>query len=243
MMKKYKECFWKTMSIITAIFVIILFIVILMKPYNYAVAKGKINILTKQEVVKTKNSISKENNFFLEKMRNNGQLLTSDEFASRITDYYNSLIATLTALFVLFTLSTYLAIRSKFESKFDLKNIENERKLSEFNSTLQKYKDSLTDRLHKDITDQLQKMLSDSIRVRTIIDECIGGHIDEKVANKEDLDSVTDDIGTIQENLENLRTKQENLYSEVLNLQESMAEKTKIKNEKKGVAANGNKGN
>ncbi len=44
---------------------------------------------------------------FLKKMRENGELLSSDEFASRITDYYNTLVAVLTALFVLFTIVTW----------------------------------------------------------------------------------------------------------------------------------------
>ena len=154
---------------------------------------------------------------FLQEMRKNGELLSTDEFASRITDYYNTLVAVLTALFVLFTIVTYLTIRSKFEGKFEDKAKE------------------LEDKQRQKIIDELRSMLNDSKKLDEVIKSAIGGHIDDSIATKEEVEDITADISTLNENLTSLSTiqadikkKQDELYLVVSELQEHISASTMV---------------
>lgn len=154
---------------------------------------------------------------FLSKMRENGELLSSDEFASRITDYYSTLVAVLTSLFVLFTLVTYMTIKNQFEGKFDEKARELE------NNQRQK------------IVDELRSMLSDSKKIDEIIQSTIGGHIDDKIATKEEIEHLSQVIDNQGRNVISLMSsymemKKSNneLIKAVLDLQEQVADNTTV---------------
>lgn len=154
---------------------------------------------------------------FLQKMRENGELLSTDEFASRITDYYNTLVAVLTALFALFTIVTYVTIRSKFESKFEDKARD------------------LEDKQRQKIIDELRSMLSDSKKIDEVITSAVGGHIDDKIASKEELDDLSSDMETCGKNIASLTTKlddvkkkQQELFNVVAELQEQVSENANI---------------
>lgn len=154
---------------------------------------------------------------FLQDMRKNGELLSTDEFASRITDYYNTLVAVLTALFVLFTIVTYLTIKSKFEGKFEDKAKE------------------LEDKQRQKIIDELRSMLNDSKKLDEVIQSAIGGHVDDSIATKEEVEAITTDISTLNENLTALSTiqadikkKQDELYLVVSELQEHISASTMV---------------
>ncbi len=161
---------------------------------------------------------------FLQKMRENGELLSSDEFASRITDYYNTLVAVLTALFVLFTIVTYMTIRSKFEGKFEEKAKELENKAKD-----------LEDKQRQKIIDELRSMLSDSKHIDEVINSAIGGRIDDKIPTKEEVDGLTADmeicgknIAGLTTNLDDVKKKQQELFNVVADLQEHVSEKATI---------------
>lgn len=150
---------------------------------------------------------------FLQKMHENGELLSSDEFASRITDYYNTLVAVLTALFVLFTIVTYMTIRNKFEEKFEAKARD------------------LEDKQRQKIVDELRNMLNDSKRIDEVIKSAVGGHVDDQIATKEEVDGLTSDmetygkiIASIATNLEDVKKKQQELFKVVEELQDQVAE-------------------
>lgn len=154
---------------------------------------------------------------FLQEMRKNGELLSTDEFASRITDYYNTLVAVLTALFVLFTIVTYLTIRSKFERKFEDKAKE------------------LEDNQRKKIVEELKSMLSDSKKIDEVIKSAIGGRIDDSMATKEEVDGIANDIVTfnskftpLSKDVADIKAKQSELYSVVSDLQEHISSNTLV---------------
>ena len=154
---------------------------------------------------------------FLQEMRKNGELLSTDEFASRITDYYNTLVAVLTALFVLFTIVTYLTIKSKFEGKFEDKAKE------------------LEDKQRQKIVDELRSMLNDSKKLDEVIKSAIGGHIDDSIATKEEVEDITAAVSTLNENLTSLSTNQadikknqDELYLVVSELQEHISASTMV---------------
>ncbi len=164
------------------------------------------------------------NTAFLKKMRENGELLSSDEFASRITDYYNTLVAVLTALFVLFTIVTYMTIRSKFEGKFEEKAKELESKAKD-----------LEDKQRQKIIEELRSMLNDSKQLDGVIKTAIGGHIEDTIPTKEEIDDLSSDMETCGKNITSLTTKlddvkkkQQVLFTVVADLQEQVSEKATV---------------
>lgn len=58
-------------------------------------------------------------NGIIQKERIEGRLLTTDEMIERIPGYYDKLIDVLIALFVVFTMISYFAIRTKFSQKYE----------------------------------------------------------------------------------------------------------------------------
>ena len=154
---------------------------------------------------------------FLQKMRENGELLSTDEFASRITNYYNTLVAVLTALFVLFTVVTYLTIKSQFEGKFEDKARE------------------LEDKQREKIVTELRSMLNDSKKIDEVIRTAIAGHVDDNIAHKDEVDGMsasieqnTNNIITIITNVQDVKKKQNELFKVVEELQEQVASRATI---------------
>jgi hypothetical protein len=165
---------------------------------------------------------------FLNDMNRKGQLLSSNDFASRITDYYNTLVATLTALFVLFTIVTYLTIRSRFERKL-------EEKANEVQKDVDKFKIETEKELNKSIAEELSRMLSDSIKIKDIITGAVGGHIDDSIATHDEIDAVTEDLGKHDDSIKrifidikDLKSKQSELYKVVAEIQDLRANSAKV---------------
>ena len=154
------------------------------KPYTYAKDTTKLVVVTDktQAVLATTKQVDTLaiNTSFLQRMREKGELLSSEEFASRITDYYNTLVAVLTALFVLFTLVTYITFKTKFEAKFEDKARDLEDKQRQ-----------LEDKQRQKIVDELRSMLSDSKSIDEVIQTAIGGRIDDSIAKKEEVDDLS----------------------------------------------------
>ena len=164
------------------------------------------------------------NTTFLQKMREKGELLSSDEFASRITDYYNTLVAVLTALFVLFTIVTYITIKNKFEEKF-------EEKAREFDERAR----NLEDKQRQKIVDELCSMLNDSKKIDEVIKSAVGGHVEDQIATKEEVDGLTSDmetygnnIASLAINLEDVKKKQQELFQVVSEMQDQVAERATV---------------
>lgn len=158
---------------------------------------------------------------FLQNMREKGELLSSGEFASRITGYYNTLVAVLTALFVLFTIVTYLTIRSKFDSKFEDKARD------------------LEDKQRQKIVDELRNMLSDSKQLDEVIKSAVGGRVDDSIATQEEVDNIATDLEnygknilSISTDLGDVKNKQRELYKVVTELQEQVADVATVYNGK-----------
>lgn len=159
------------------------------------------------------------NAVFLQKMREKGELLSADEFASRITDYYNTLVAVLTALFVLFTIVTYMTIRSKFDGKFEEKASEFEHKARD-----------LEEKQRQKIIDELRSMLSDSKKIDEVIQSAVGGRVEDTVPTKEEVDDLTSDLETCGKNiaclstgLTDIKKKQQELFKVVAEIQEQVS--------------------
>lgn len=153
---------------------------------------------------------------FLEDMRKNGQLLTSDEFASRISSYYNTLVGVLGAMFILFSLTTYFTIRQNFEKKFDEKRDEIDNKVSISEKSILKKQEEIENSLRNKIRTELKEMLRDSRQVRIDFTSSITGDLEGHFLTQDDADKINEII-------EAINNKQKDLISEVAELQEMAA--------------------
>lgn len=207
------------------------------KPYTYAKDTTKLVVVTDktQAVLATTKQVDTLaiNTSFLQRMREKGELLSSEEFASRITDYYNALVAVLTALFVLFTLVTYITFKTKFEAKFEDKARDLEDKQRQ-----------LEDKQRQKIVDELRSMLSDSKSIDEVIQTAIGGRIDDSIAKKEEVDDLSINVESNQKNIaavssivDDIKKKQQELFKVVADLQDQVASGATIHQEEKSTQA------
>ena len=151
---------------------------------------------------------------FLEEMRSNGELITSDEFASRITSYYDTLVGVLGIMFVLFTFGTYFSMKQTFERKFDDKIKE-----------IDKEQNNISNRLKTDIRTELKEMLRNSRDVRIDIVESITGSIAGEFITHEEYDSQIEDINNKQEDF---ASKQKDIMVQLDKIQEIFYAKESI---------------
>lgn len=114
-----------------------------------------------------------------------GRLLTADQMSEKITGYYDKLIDVLIALFVLFTVVSYIAINSKFREKYE----EDKAKI------IVEIEDAIikSHPLHKD----LENTITTRIGKNTVTEDTIHD-IREKLAKNDEyfdlLASVCDDL-------------------------------------------------
>lgn len=190
----------------------ILVISVLFQPFNYAWGKGKVIVCTEVDSM-NKLSETREGLFyvndsvvidtvsinmsFLKEMRSNGQLLSSDEFASRITNYYNALIAVLAIMFGVIAFVQWVTINRNFEKRFDDKRAE------------------IDEKLKSDIETKLGEMLNDSIEMREVIVESISKNVVEQLATHEDFDNVSNDVNAVDIKLNNLIKEIEDIREQI----------------------------
>ena len=158
---------------------------------------------------------------FLEEMRSNGELITSDEFASRITSYYDTLVGVLGIMFVLFTFGTYFSMKQTFERKFDDKIKE-----------IDKEQNNISNRLKTDIRTELREMLRNSRDVRNDIVESITGSIAGEFITHEEYDSQIEEydsqIEDINNKQEDFASKQKDIMVQLNEIQEKFYAKESI---------------
>lgn len=138
----------------------------------------------------------------LEEMKHNGELLTAEEFADRITSYYDILVSVLGTMFLLFTIATYFSMKQAFESKFESKEKEIDDKQLQ---------------IERNLKNEIQKKLIDMLRdSRSFRDELVGavkGNIDGQFVTYEKIDELENYIKDLSE-------KQQDIMNQMAELQE-----------------------
>ena len=135
-------------------------------------------------------------------MKHNGELLTAEEFADRITSYYDILVAVLGTMFLLFTIATYFSMKQAFESRFESKEKEIDDKQLQIER-----------KLKKDIQATLIDMLRDSRSFRDKLVDAVKGNIDGQFVTYEKIDDLENYIKGISE-------KQQDIMNQMAELQE-----------------------
>lgn len=176
-------------------------------PYNRTLCAEKIQIVNgdSSEFQKKVSKIcDSPKSKILKEMIENGELMSSDEFASRITSYYNILVA---VLGVMFAISTVL-------SHFILKN-------------------SYKEEIRNTVLDKTQEMLRDSIELRTNIISSLKGELDAQYLPQEYLDSIIK-ISDEQKDIKSKLSEIEEEVAIYKNVVITSKTKTNRKGEKKG---------
>lgn len=121
----------------------------------------------------------------LNDLENKGVLLTAQEYTSNIADYYNTLIAVLVALFVLFTIGTLFGFR--FASQKEVEDIQ--------------------ESIKKRLVDELK----DSKAFYGNIINDILGKIEDDVLNKEDKNAINKNLEELENRLRETESRIESL--------------------------------
>lgn len=130
------------------------------------------------------------------KLISDGKILTMDEFADNISNYYNALITVLSALFALFSVAVYFyfAHRTKQEE------------------------DALSAKLENRIMERLELELRDSIEIRDSFLGSFKTELEEKYALQSSLDGqgeIVEDLNQRVAELEEKRNEEESASSSV----------------------------
>ena len=126
-----------------------------------------------------------------------GALVTADEFASRVTSYYNTLVAVLGIMIAIFTFSSYFLVNNFYKNEFDRERLN--------------IKANLEDTISK----QIQHILRDSLEVRRGITEAIRGDVEEDFVRADFADSILSKI-------EEIKQKQRDIEVQMADLQEKV---------------------
>ena len=132
---------------------------------------------------------------FLEEMRLQGELMTSNEFASRITSYYNTLVSVLGIIFTLTSFAALFLGGRFFKNEYEGEKLRN------------------IGELDRDFSEKVSRMLRDSIGVRSAITTSIRGEIEGDFAR-------VDDIETLIRRQENISNKLKDIERQLADLQE-----------------------
>ena len=161
---------------------------------NLYIKKADVKLDSARHLILKDDNVSQTNllNNDLRSLCEQGKILTTSEFASNITGYYNTLVSVLVGLFILFSIFGYYALNEKFKKELEEK------------------KQGLEERLEIVVKDKL----SGSVKLRgVIINQVIsevedwGMSKDEAINLETDIDKLKDDINTLYELNEDLTNR------------------------------------
>lgn len=180
-------------SILSAIIVILVAIVIItfIAPINYA----PIYLLNPEQALSIQDSLAIDSIRCLhvealKDLESKGVLLNPDEYTSHIAEYYNTLIAFLLGLFVLFTIGSIYSLKSAYKKELD-----------DINSDIDKFKNKVKVELKKDIVDSLNELMRDSISFKESCINALYGRIEDAVINHDDKEIIDERISKLEEDI------------------------------------------
>ena len=164
----------------SALFILVVLIYLCFNSHNRTWAQKQIYIISGLDPeTQVADSVDAHNKYtdkssqqILEGLRGRGELMTSDEFASRITSYYNTLVAVLGVMVAVFTFASSFLVSNFYKNEFERERLR------------------IVANLEKEITEKVSHTLRDSFGVRSSITEAIRGDIDAyftRVETTEDM--------------------------------------------------------
>ena len=136
----------------------------------------------------------------LKDLESKGLLLNPSEYTSHIADYYNTLIAFLLGLFVIFTFGTIYSIKSTSKKEID-----------DIKTDIDNHKLKTDEMLKKNIVESLNELMRDSISFKDSCINALYGRIEDEVLKQGDKDAIENRIMKIEEDIKLLY----NAYEEI----------------------------
>lgn len=122
----------------------------------------------------------------LEGLRGRGELMTSDEFASRITSYYNTLVAVLGIMVAVFTFASSFLVSNFYRNEFEGERLR------------------IVANLEEETIKKVSSTLRDSIEVRRAITEAIRGDIDADFTRVDTTEDVIKQLTNLEQKLKDI---------------------------------------
>lgn len=173
------------------IILVIIVVVTFIAPINYA----PIYLLNPEKALSMQDSLAIDSIKclhieVLKDLESKGVLLNPDEYTSHIADYYNSLIALLLGLFVLFTIGSIYSLKSAYKKEFD-----------DINSNIEGFKNQVKAELKKDIVDSLNELMRDSISFKDSCINALYGRIEDAFISHDEKEIIDERILKLEEDI------------------------------------------
>ena len=173
------------------IILVIIVVVTFIAPINYA----PIYFLNPEKALSMQDSLAIDSIKclhieVLKDLESKGVLLNPDEYTSHIADYYNSLIALLLGLFVLFTIGSIYSLKSAYKKEFD-----------DINSNIEGFKNQVKAELKKDIVDSLNELMRDSISFKDSCINALYGRIEDAFISHDEKEIIDERILKLEEDI------------------------------------------
>ena len=173
------------------IILVIIVVVTFIAPINYA----PIYLLNPEKALSMQDSLAIDSIKclhieVLKDLESKGVLLNPDEYTSHIADYYNSLIALLLGLFVLFTIGSIYSLKSAYKKEFD-----------DINSNIEGFKNQVKAELKKDIVDSLNELMRDSISFKDSCINALYGRIEDAFISHDEKEIIDERILQLEEDI------------------------------------------
>ena len=126
----------------------------------------------------------------LKDLESKGVLLNPSEYTSHIADYYNTLIAFLLGLFVIFTFGTIYSIKSTSKKEID-----------DIKTDIENHKLKTDEALKKSIVESLNELMRDSISFKDSCINALYGRIEDEILKQEDKEAIDTRITKIEEDV------------------------------------------
>lgn len=190
---------WGFVKFIQILFALVIFIPIgflLTSSHNKTWSQETIYIANDTKVLAKvtpacESKVSKED--ILQEMEKEEVLFTAEEFASRITSYYNTLVAVLGVMVSFFTIASFFLVNNFFKNEFEKEKLR------------------IIEELDSDTIKKVRILLRDSIEVRNAITSAIRGEIEGDFVRNDYIDRVISSIEEKQKDIELQLTKLQEL--------------------------------
>ena len=180
---------WRVVQLVQFFFALVISIPVILlftSSYSKTWDQKPIYIASDAAILKKTDSVSKKEGgreALLEKLGKEEVLFTAEEFASRITSYYNTLVVVLGSMVAFFTIASFFLVNNFFKNEFEREKLR------------------IIKELDSDMIERVRTLLRDSIKVRKAITGSIRGEIENDFVRSDYIDGV---ISSIEDRLKDI---------------------------------------
>lgn len=174
------------------------------KPFNYA------GVLLVNPVHQTDSLRSSPDRLeVLNDLRDQGVLLTPEEYTSRLGDYYNTLVAFMAVMFVFFTIVSFYNIKDSAKNEIESRIL-----------ALHEEQRQLEAKLADRIRDYTISLMNDSKSFNDAVLTALKGESEDELVTKKDIAFIGNKVEELETKIEDIETTIEILSEPIMNEKE-----------------------